>query len=367
MNIVWFSWKDIDHPLAGGAELVSTEIRQRLVRDGHNVTLITSKPSYLKHIDQSAGVNIVRVGGRFSVYIRAWRTYRKKYTHTTDIVVDEMNTIPFFSAFYVNQKSKKYLLTYQLAREVWFYQMMFPLSFIGYILEPVYLKLISKSYDKVLTESMSTKLDLIKYGFDMSKIQIFRVGMEMKPATTTNKHGKDIMFLGSFRRMKRTLDAIKAFEYAKDIDKRVRLTLVGDSSGKYGRKVLNYIKNSRYSSDIHYLGRVSSLKKRKLLGSSRLILVTSIKEGWGLIITEANSQGTPAIAYDVDGLRDSVKNGTTGVLVAGGNPQEMGTAIADLIHDKKRLAEYSHNARIDSMQYTFENSYKDFKNILELK
>lgn len=369
MNIVWFSWKDINHPLAGGAEVVSTEIRERLVKDGHNVTLITSRPPFSKPTEENEGVNIVRSGGKYSVYLKAWLIYRKNYRHWADIVIDEMNTIPFFAAFYVNKKTRKYLLTYQLAREVWFYQMVFPFSSIGYFIEPIYLRLISKRYDRILTESMSTKFDLIKYGFEDAKIYTFRVGMDMKPLKklSSKKLDKDIIFLGSFRKMKRTLDAVKAFEHSKDIDNRIRLTLVGDSTGKYGHKVLKYINNSRYASDISYLGRVSAEDKKRLLGASQLIVVTSVKEGWGLIITEANSQGTPAVAYDVDGLRDSIKDNITGILTPNSEPRVMGLNIVSLLSNTKRLEAYRINAWRDSAQYTFENSYNDFKNALSLE
>ena len=95
-------------------------------------------------------------------------------------LVDEMNTIPFFTAFY-GKKNETILLSYQLARIVWFYQMVFPLSLIGFLIEPLYLRLISKRYSLILTESMSTKKELIKFGFRDSKVKVFPVGTDIKP------------------------------------------------------------------------------------------------------------------------------------------------------------------------------------------
>jgi glycosyltransferase involved in cell wall biosynthesis len=56
------------------------------------------------------------------------------------------------------------------------------------------------------------------------------------------------------------------------------------------------------------------------------LAVTSVREGWGLVVDEAASVGTPSIGYDVDGLRDSV-TATTGTLVAP-HPQALGEALA---------------------------------------
>jgi glycosyltransferase involved in cell wall biosynthesis len=227
MNIVWFSWKDINHPLAGGAETVSTEIRKRLVLDGHSVRLITSRPKNSNDFEIANGVEIYRTGGKYSVYIKAHSLYKlKKMGEWADITIDEMNTLPFGVPFYKDNQASNYLLTYQLARSVWFYQMVLPLSFIGFLLEPIYLKLISKKYRLVLTESKSTKDELIEFGFIDSKIKIFRIGMELPPAQKTNKkeNSNTILYLGAFRKMKRTLHAVKAFEIASD--SRPGLTMV---------------------------------------------------------------------------------------------------------------------------------------------
>jgi len=368
MNIVWFSWKDISHPAAGGAETVSNELRKHLARDGHKVTLITATYPGSKGFEQVDGVDIYRTGNRYTVYLNARRLYKNNLRQNTDLVIDEMNTIPFLAPMYTKKSTRSYLLTYQLARNVWFHQMIFPLSIIGYMLEPIYLRFMSKKYDGVITESNSTKADLMNYGFRGDDIAVFRIGMDLKP-TKEFEEKKDfntVVFLGAFRKMKRTLDAIKAFEIAKDYKDSLRMIVIGDNSGSYGKKVLNYIAGSRHSSSINILGRVSLNEKNRQLRLASVILVTSVKEGWGLIITEANSQGTPAIAYDVDGLRDSINNGKTGVLVGNGMYKEMAEQIVSITNDPEKLELFAKDAWSWSKEFTFDNSYSDFKKILKL-
>lgn len=360
MRIVWFSWKDRSHPLAGGAETVSGEIMDRLVRDGHSVKLITAMHTGAKEHETVEGLEIIRLGNRFTVYAKARRYFTENLSDWPDLVIDEMNTIPFGSAFV--SKQKNVLLAYQLAREIWFYQMFFPVSLVGYLAEPLYLRLLSKKYSTVLTESNSTKQDMQKYGFQAKNIQTFRVGMALKPLDklSEKQNQRIVLSLGAMRPMKRTLHAVKAFESARDKDSSLRMVIAGDTSGKYAQNVLSYIASSRHTSAIEVKGRVSNDVRLELMQTASVILVTSVKEGWGLIITEANSQGTPAIAYNVDGLRDSVKDNETGLLVANNDFATMGKAIVELINNPSKYETLRQKAWQWSKEFTFENSYQDF-------
>ncbi|MCX6727369.1 MAG: glycosyltransferase family 4 protein [Candidatus Saccharibacteria bacterium] len=367
MNIVWLSWKDIHHPEAGGAELVSDRIRQNLVKDGHTVTLLTASYASSKSVEKVNGVRTLRQGGKFSVYMKARQSY-KKISEPVDLIIDEMNTIPFFGCFYPGS-AKKVLLTYQLARSVWFYQIMFPLSIIGYTLEPLYLRLLSKRYALVLTESESTKTDLQHYGFKAATIEVFRVGMETsRPAQLPNAPSSNsIVFLGALRPMKRPIDAIRAFESARDDNSALTLTLAGNTNGSYAKKVIAYVAQSRHRDHIVMAGRVSEKEKTDLLRNADAILVTSIKEGWGLIVTEANSQGTPAVVYDADGLRDSVLKDKTGKIVPSGDFAAMGATLNKLLKDPIQYSKIRKNAFEHSKQFTFKNSYADFCSLLGMK
>jgi glycosyltransferase involved in cell wall biosynthesis len=358
MRIVWFSWRDISHPLAGGAELISDELRRRLTADGHEVILITSVYAGAPSHEKVQDVEIYRTGGRLSVYMKSCFLYRKLGL-SPDLVIDEMNTIPFGAAFYSDCRS--ILLTYKLAREVWFYQLPQPFSLLGYLIEPVYLYILSLKYKEVLTESESTRRDLARYGFKEKNVKIFRVSLATEPLDKLPpKTSSVVLSLGSIRPMKRTLDAVKAFEFAKTLSPNLKLIIAGDNNGPYAQKVIKYIKNSKFGNDIQILGRVTAHQKAKLMAEAAVILVTSIKEGWGLIVTEANSLGTPAVAYDVDGLRDSIIDGQTGCLVQSGNTVAMGQTLHRLLTDDVKYNAMRRQCWHNSKQYTLNNSYSDF-------
>lgn len=362
MRVVWFSWKDRLHPQAGGAETVSGEIMDRLAKGGHEVTLITSLYTNAKRNDKVNGVNVIRAGGRYSVYLKAYFAYKNNFPGTVDLVIDELNTMPFMAALYTHSK-QKVLLAYQLAREVWFYQMIFPLSVVGYFLEPLMLLFLSYVYKLSITESESSRTDILKYKF--RDVRTFRIGMALKPVKNlTNKHPSGVVLsLGAIRPMKRTLHAVKAFEVARDQNPELTMIIAGDTSSRYAQKLLKYISASRHTEAFDVRGRVSNEERLKLMARADIILVTSIKEGWGLIVTEANSQGTPAIVYDTDGLRDSVRNHETGIVCPRGDYRRMGIEINNLINNYQTYQNIREAAWEWSKQFTFDNSYRDFINV----
>jgi glycosyltransferase involved in cell wall biosynthesis len=360
VNIVWFSWKDRKHPLAGGAEVISGEIMDRLVRDGHAVQLITARYPGSSDSDLINGVPIIRTGNRYSVYLRARQTYLSQFASWADVVVDEMNTLPFGCAYY--SRTRRFLFVHQLARQIWFYQMSFPLSLIGYLLEPVYLRLVAKKYDRVLTVSDSTRNDLMRYGFPPDRIHLIHEGIGLEPVAAVAGHKSLdlVLCLGAVRPMKRTLDAIRAFETARDLRPELSMVIAGDAYSAYAEKVAEYVRRSQHRDGISMRGRVSGEERQALLRQASVILVTSVKEGWGLVVTEANSQGAPAIVYDVDGLRDSVRSGKTGVVVANNDHRAMGRAIVELLTDNRHFATLQENAWEWSKVFTFEACYEDF-------
>lgn len=360
LKILWFTWKDLKNPQAGGAELINEEIAKRLARDGHEVILLVAGFLGGEAEEMRDGYKVIRLGSRYTVYWHAYRYYKKRLKGWADLVIDEMNTIPFFCKYYVRERN--ILLTYQLCREIWFYQMRLPLSFIGYMLEPIYLWLLRDRY--VITESESTKRDMQRYGFSAERISVISVGITVKPVENLDEVGKfpqpTVLSLGAIRAMKRTLDQISAFEIAKEHIPDLLLKIVGSVSDSYGKKVLRRIAASDYAQDIEYLGCVDEAKKTELMRKSHLILVTSVKEGWGLIVTEANSQGTPATVYDVDGLRDSVKDRETGLISADNTPQGLAEAIVEGLRKPEEYARLRKNAWLWSQSLTLEGCYREF-------
>ena len=368
MKLLWLTWKDKKNPLAGGAEIVNEELAEKLVKNGHQVIFLVAGFEGCKKEEIINGYKVIRLGNRWTVYWQVYKYYKKKLIAWADLVIDENNTIPFFTKFYV--KEKKILFVHQLCRKIWFYQIFFPLNLLGYILEPIYLYLIHN--EKVITISQSTKNDLLKYGFKEKNINIISEGIEIESLSDEALMKSDIKYnvstilsIGSIRSMKRTCHIIKAFEIVKNEILDLQLVIAGSAEGKYGKKVLKIIKNSKYKHFINYLGKISKKEKIELMQKSHLICVTGVKEGWGLVVTEANSQGTPAIVYNVDGLRDSVRNNQTGVICQQNNISNLAENMISLLNNKEKYTLLRKNAWEWSKEINFEKSYINFISIIK--
>lgn len=366
MKLLWFTWKDREHPLAGGAEVVNEELAKRLVRDGHEVLFVVGGFAGGAAETTRDGFKIVRVGNRYSVYWQAYRYYRTYLRGWADQVIDEINTMPFFARWYAREPVT--LFIHQLARQIWFFELPFPFSLVGYLAEPVYLWLLRRT--PVITVSESTKRDLMRYGFSAERVQIISEGIELEPladlASATKTAAPTVLALGSIRPMKRTAHIIEAFERAKQHVPALRLIVAGGAEGEYGHQVLEQIKRSKVADAIEYRGRVTPEEKRSLLAQAHVLCVTSVKEGWGLVVTEANSQGTPAVVYDVDGLRDSVRDGETGVVAKRNTPAGLADAIVELLGDAERYETMRKKGWEWSCELTFERGYEGFMKCLKI-
>jgi glycosyltransferase involved in cell wall biosynthesis len=370
MKFLWLTWKDYTHPQAGGAEVVLRELSQRLVAEGHEVTFLTAQHPGSKAHDTLDGIEVIRVGtNRYFHPFQALAYYLSRLRNKYDVVIEVINVAPYFSAWFKGQ-SQVHVLYHQLSRRNWFYEAPPVMSHFGhYILEPAATWLMAKARAPLITVSESTKKDLARYGWCHDNTRIISEGIELEPVASLDKVKKfkrpTVLSLGAFRSMKRTYDQIKAFEIAKQKISDLQMKIAGSSAGAYGPVVLKAIEQSPFASEIEYLGKVSLNKKLELMRRSHAITVTSVKEGWGLIVTEAASQGTPAVVYDVDGLRDSVRHAKTG-LVTPESPADLADGIVNLLSDQTRYASFQKNAWEWSQAITFDKSYEDFKQAVGL-
>lgn len=305
MRILIFNWRDWRHPWAGGAEIYTHEIAEQWVQMGHEVVLFCAASEGLAELDIAEGVTIIRRGTRFSVYREARRFYENEGRGTFDLVIDEINTRPFLCPTFVDDVPVV-ALVHQVAREIWFHQSPFPANLLGrYYLERRWL-----SHYKnvpVVTVSESSRESLTGYGikhaitvpegFSIPE-EIFEVKKETAPT---------VVFCGRFSRNKRPHHALQAFTRLSRTMPDANLWMVGDG------EMLPKLKR-RAGDNVSFLGRVSHGEKFELMARAHVLIATSVREGWGLVVSEAATLGTPAIAYDVPGLRDSVR-ASNGILV----------------------------------------------------
>jgi glycosyltransferase involved in cell wall biosynthesis len=296
LKILIFNWKDLNHPAAGGAELFTERVASELVVRGHHVTLFVASVAGRPEIEIRHGVKIVRRGSRVGVYREARRFWRTEGEGWADIVIDEVNTRPFLTPHYV--RSVPILaLVHQLAREIWSYEMPFPISTVGrYLLEPRWLRVYREI--PTITDSPSSADSLRAYG--LRDVEPVPMGSDPVDLSAVEKEAiPTVVFLGRLAQMKRPSDAVAAVRRLRHHVPTARLWILGDGPlrGKLERTEGEFVE---------VLGHVSRQERERRLARAHVLVATSVREGWGLNISEAAACGTPSIGYRVPGLVDSI-------------------------------------------------------------
>lgn len=369
MNILILNWKDIKNPDVGGAEIILLEFAKRLVKDGHIVTWFCR--SFRNSVDREVidGIEIIRKGNKLSTYFEAWRYY-KNLTSKPDKVIDSINTICWQTPLYVDQK-RRFAYVNQLAKEVFFYELPRPLSSIAYNLENWEYKTYKTT--KFLCYSESVKEDLGSIGVPLKNISTFSLGIDHS-RYIKGKKSKDPLFIFVARlvRMKRADLCIEAIKKVGEKYRKAKLAIVGYGPQEIAlKKLINKLglheRVLLVNKDNLYFEKNEKDSKVKLLQKAWALLLPSVKEGWGMVVTEAAACGTPSIVTDVTGLRDSVVDGKTGFIVSA-NPtiEELADCMSKIIDNNSLRHELEMNAIKWASNFSWEASYREFKKILNI-
>lgn len=360
MKVLILNWRDPKNPLAGGAEIVTMHHARSWVKDGNSVTWFTSMYPKAKKTEVVDGVEIVRKGTKYTVFIYAALFYLSG-GRSYDVVVDEIHGIPFFTPLFV--KKPKLAFIHEVATTIWDYMFPFPMNVIGKTLERALLSF----YKNVpfMTVSESTEKELSDFG--IKEVVTIHNGLEAPIATSLPEKEKKytFVFVSRIVRMKGIEDVIAAFQEIVHENKTAQLWIVGAGESSYLLSLQATIKKLTIEDHVTFFGKVSEEKKIDLLKRAHVLLHASIKEGWGLVVAEAASQGTPAVVYDVGGLRDSVKNNTTGIVLGQNSPKNMAEVALKLVKDKKRYRLFQENCLQWAKQLQWNDATK--KSLILLK
>lgn len=326
MKILIYNWKDLDHPAAGGAEVFTERVAAELVRRGHEVTLFCAAVEGRPDRETRDGIRIVRAGGRFTVYRAARAFWHDEGDGWADVVIDEVNTRPFLTPRYV-RSAPILALVHQLAREIWQYEMPFPVSVAGrYVFEPHWLR----TYRDVptITDGPSSAESLRDYG--LRNVEPVPMGADpmTRPVGVVKETTPTVVFLGRLAPMKRPDHVMEAVGLLRASVPDARLWVLGDGPMRAS------LERSK-PSFVDILGHVPSNEREQRLARANVLAATSVREGWGLNVSEAAACGTPAIGYRVPGLVDSVP--ASGGAVVDADPTALADALVAFFRGELRL------------------------------
>ena len=190
VKILWFSWKDVRHPAAGGAERLGHEWRRRLAANGHTVRHVTARYQGSTETEIIDGVETIRRGRSSMLHYPAALTFHARHsTQWADCVIEEVNTVPYFVGA-MGGRERVVLLYFQLARQIWFYQTPWPIAAAGYAAEALYTYAQGRRNVPFITISEDSRRDLAAFGVPRERVSIVRVGIDNSPAGDLRRGGQ---------------------------------------------------------------------------------------------------------------------------------------------------------------------------------
>ncbi len=363
MNILVINWQDIKHPLGGGAEVHLHEIFRRIVARGHSVTLFCSIFGDAPREETIDGIRILRSGGRHLFNFRVPMRYRMEFRHTGfDVVVDDMNKIPFFTPWFVREPLVGMVL--HLFRESIFREAFLPIALYVYLTE----RLALWAYRKVpmAVISKSTEEELAKFGFPHTHLRNVRIAVDLeryKELAIPKSPVPLIGYLGRIKKYKSVDHLLKAFTIIRSQVKDAKLMIVGDGDGLPELRAL--AQKLGIADAVTFTGFVPLDEKVRLINQMHVVVNTSAKEGWGLTVTEANACGVPVVASDVPGLRDAVKDGETGLLYKYGTVQQLADHVLRMLRDEALRQRFAVEAKKYAATFNWDDCADRMLKLLE--
>lgn len=357
LRILVVNWLDAENPQAGGAEEHLHEIFGRLATWGHDVTVLTSGwPGCAPRVTLN-GMKIHRAGTRYTFSIAGPRYYRRRLAQGQfDVVVEDLNKVPVFSPFWTDAPTV--LLAHHLFGTTAFQAGAFPLALGTWLLE----RLIPAVYRRTpaIAVSAGTKQDLVARGLEPKLIEVIPNGIELDKYTPdpTNHRSErpSLLFLGRLKKYKRVDLVLRALPAIVERGLDVELVVAGD--GDQRAALEGAARRLGVQDRVSFLGFITEAEKLTRLRRAWLHVLTSPKEGWGISNLEAAACGTPTVASDSPGLRESVLDGETGLLVPHGDVDALAEAIATLLTDSDRREEMGRRARTFAEGFSWDASAK---------
>lgn len=327
-----FAWRDLEDVEAGGSEMHAAEILRRWAAAGIEVTMRTSY-AFGEPIDvRRDGYRVIRKAGRYMVFPRAmvaelagWHGGRP------DAVVEYWNGVPFLSPLWFN--GPRMVFIHHLHRELW--RMALPdnerLATFGDLLERRIAPPFYRS-SPIVTLCESSRQELIAHqGFRPSQVRIVPPGIDPRFSLGGSRSSAPlIVAVGRLMPSKRLDAVIRAASVVRQSVPDLELVVAGE--GRERRALKSLVEDLGAQAWVTLPGRVDDATILDLYRRAWVVASASVAEGWGMTLTEAAACGTPAVASDIAGHRDSIVPDESGLLAA--NDAEFADLLTKVLTDR---------------------------------
>jgi glycosyltransferase involved in cell wall biosynthesis len=361
-RILFLNWRDLANPESGGAEAYTEQVAKRFSQAGAMLTLFTSQYPDAPPYDWPNGYLVIRQGGRLGVYLAAGR-HLKRQADSYDAVVDFQNGIPFFAPLWGPSAKPVVCVVHHVHQRQFDMYFRWPLNHVGRLLEgPVSRRVYGTR--PMVAVSPSTRAGMRRELRFRGPIHIVPNGVDPpRPSTVPRAPTPTIAVVTRLVPHKRLDHLVEAVPELLRRWPDLRVNIGGNGPAYDSLQAL--VRQLGLEKVVRLLGRVPEQTKGDLLAEAWLTVSPSLSEGWGLTVIEANAVGTPTVAYDVPGLRDSIRHMITGWLVQPG--ETLATTLAralEALSDPARRHQMASAARSWSASFSWDSTAERLASVL---
>ena len=357
MRVLFLSWRDTTHPDGGGSEVYVEQVAAGLAARGHDVTMLCAAHPGAADVTVRDGFRILRRGGRLTVYLQGLAYLLTPAGRRTDVVVDVINGLPFAAPMV--RRHGLVALVHHVHREQW--RIIYPGAGgrAGWFVES---RLVPWLYGRVpfVTVSDASRRDLEALG--LGTVSVVRNGTPALPRPRAERSPTPrLCVLSRLVPHKRIEQAIAAVAELRERHPGLVLDLVGD--GWWAPALDEEIARRGLGDAVVRHGRVDEQTKADLLAQAWVMVLPSVREGWGIAVLEAAAAGTPSVAYAAaGGTAESVVDGLTGLLVD--DEEGLVKAVDALLGDRERVERLGAAARERASAYTWDKASAGLERVL---
>src|SRR5690349_18147318 len=344
VKILLVNWNDRDNPHAGGAEIHLLELFGRLAKWGHTIDLLASGWPGAAPEAELDGMHVHRVGGRNSFALQARGVVRRLLAAGSyNIVVEDVNKLPLFLPLLT--RLPFCAIVPHLFGATVFAEASWPVAAVVWAAEQPIPWAYRRAAFHAISES--TRDDLVRRGVPRERITVIYPGVDAAwycpdPAVP-RAPVPTFLYLGRLKRYKGVDVALRALALTRATRSDLVLEIAGQGDDR--PRLERAAAALGLEGAVRFLGFVPEEDKRQLLRRAWAVVFPSPKEGWGITNVEAAACGTPALASDSPGLRESVLHGETGYLVAHGEYRALADRMVALAADRSLVDRLGHGAR----------------------
>ena len=344
-RIVFLARRDLGNPAAGGSELLVDRLAEGLTHLGHQVTLLCGGPAAYRDY------RVVSAGGDLGHYLRARSTFHRQ-VGDCDLLVEVCNGMPYLAPLW--HRGPTLCLVNHVHTDLWrmrFGGPLAPAARLGRRLEHWALRAAHSAATCWSPSPRRRHTRCARSGSSGSASGSSTTASRSRARGRARSPEPLFVAMGRLVEYKRIDLLLRLWERVRPVTGG-RLVIVGDGPERERLEQLA-------GPGVEFTGHVSEAEKHRLLCAAWLLLHPSAVEGWGLVVTEAAARETPAIAFDVPGLRDSVVDGETGVLARG--ESSFAAAWCTLALSAHRRTLMGKAARDRAAQYRWNHTVRQFR------